>query len=121
MAVALRGGVERGRRLEGEGPARVEGPDRAQRVAQEPVDQRHPLLGNVDAGNPDAGADLVDGDVVGLIWHGESPPWRGWQDATDSHRPAQGASLPPAPSPCPLPLRGRGRARLALRGEGSGK
>src|SRR5215470_12445049 len=72
MAVALGGGVERRRRLEGQGGARVERANRLERVLQEAVNQGYPVFGDRDTGEADSLAHLVHGDIRVSIAHGRA-------------------------------------------------
>src|SRR6185295_2036395 len=70
MAILWRGGVERRRRLESPGLARVHLADGLERVPQEPVDQRQPILGDCDARDANAFAHFIGGDVRIPSGHG---------------------------------------------------
>src|SRR5262245_47658481 len=79
MAVALRGGIEGRRRLEPAHRARGGRPKGPERRADAPVDQADALFGDRDAGDADALAHLVEGDVRAVRSHGRRPPQRRWE------------------------------------------
>src|SRR5258705_2579142 len=70
MAILRCGGVERRRRLESPGLARVHLADGLERVPQESVDQRQSILGDCNARDANAFAHFIGCDVRALSGHG---------------------------------------------------
>src|SRR5580765_5556898 len=70
MAILRCGGVERRRRLEGPGLARVHLADGLERVPQESVDQGQPILGDCNSRDANALAHFIRCDVRLVGGHG---------------------------------------------------
>jgi hypothetical protein len=70
MAILGCGGVERGRRLEGPGLARVQLSNGLERVPQEPVDQCEAILGDRESREANALAHFIRGDIRLVGGHG---------------------------------------------------
>src|SRR5262249_30074977 len=70
MTVPPGGSVERRRRLQGRGFARVESSDGSKGIAKDRVDHGDTIVGDANAGNADAGPHLVEAEFRGLCARG---------------------------------------------------